>query len=348
MVEEKTPADATYPGETTDAEHCQPPGVSNPAVLGVDVGGTKILVGAVTRSGEVLDSCGYSMNRSTQALTLSSIQTAVVDFMGAWAGPALLVAGLGVVGHTKPSAGLWVRAMNLPIHASVPLGRLMRAQTGLPSVLDNDVHAATLAELRWGIGKEAKDFIYLNIGTGLAAGLVCNGQLVRGAANYAGELGHVQVDPGGSLCACGQRGCLEPICSGEGIVAQAREGLRDYPDSILFESLKDGTLTASQVFQAAESGDRLAIRITGKAVQALSTALTNLVNLLNPAVIVYGGGVLGNGWLMEKVSDLVSANALVTARRALKGIWPSRLDPERVGLLGAASLAWTYLEKRGR
>jgi glucokinase len=131
-------------------------------------------------------------------------------------------------------------------------------------------------------------------------------------------------------------------------VAQAQEGLREYPDSILFEALRDGTLTASQVFQTAESGDRLAIRITGKAVQALSTALTNLVNLLNPEVIVYGGGVLSNGWLMEKVSGLVCANALVTARRALKGIWPSHLDLERVGLLGAASLAWNYLEKRGR
>ncbi len=348
MVEEKTPADTNHPGESTEVKQRQPPGNSIPTVLGVDVGGTKILVGAVTRSGEVLDSRRYSMDRSTQALTLSSIQTAAADFMGAWAGPALLAVGLGVVGHTKPSAGLWVGAMNLPIHAPVPLGRLMRAQTGLPSVLDNDVHAATLAELRWGIGKETKDFIYLNIGTGLAAGLVCNGQLVRGAANYAGELGHVQAEPGGSLCACGQHGCLEPICSGDGIVAQAREGLRDYPDSILFEQLRDGTLTANQVFQAAESGDRLAIRITGKAVQALSTALTNLVNLLNPAVIVYGGGVLTNGWLMEKVSGLVSANALVTARRALKGIWPSRLDPERVSLLGAASLAWNYLEKRGR
>jgi glucokinase len=348
MVEEKAP------GKT------QSPGVSTPTVLGVDVGGTKILVGAVTGSGEVTESRRYRMDRSTQALTLSSIQAAVANFMGAWVGPVPLALGLGVVGHTKPSAGLWVRAMNLPISAPVPLGRLMRKQTGLPAVLDNDVHAATLAELRWGIGKETKDFIYLNIGTGLAAGLVCNGQLLRGAANYAGELGHMQVDPGGSLCACGQRGCLEPICSGDGIMAQVREGLRDYPDSILFEPLRDERLSASQVFQAAESGDRLAIRITGKAVQALSMALTNLVNLLNPGVIVYGGGVLKDGgsvstsgsmstsWLMEKVSGLVFANALVTARRALKGIWPSRLDSERVGLLGAASLAWNYLEKRGR
>jgi glucokinase len=288
------------------------------------------------------------MNSSTQELTLKNIKTAVLEFMRNWAGPAPLALGLGVVGQTKPSAGLWVGAMNLPIYAPVPLGRLMRERTGIPCVLDNDVHAATLAELRWGIGKEYRDFIYLNIGTGLAAGLVCNGQLVRGAANYAGELGHMLVDRGGSLCVCGQRGCLEPICSGGGILTQVRDGMQDYPDSVLFEALRNGTLSASQVFRAAEGGDRLAARITGKAVQALSTALTNLVNLLNPAVIVYGGGVLSDGWLMEKVSGLVLANALVAARRALKGLCPSRLDPERVGLLGAASLAWRYWEKRGR
>ena len=315
-------------------------------MLGVDVGGTKILVGLVTQDGEVVENRRYLMDHTSQNLTLKSIETALTHFMNFWTGPAPRAMGLGLVGQTKPAAGLWVRAMNLPIHSPVPLVRLLRKQAGLPAVLDNDVHAATLAELRWGIGKETKDFIYLNIGTGLAAGLVCNGQLVRGAANYAGEVGHMIVDPGGILCACGQRGCLEPIASGGGILAQVRAGLRDHPDSVLFEPAKEGVLSASQVFRAAESGDRLAVRITGNAVQALSTALINLVNILNPAVIIYGGGVVSDGWLMGKVSGFISANALVPARRSLKGIWPSRLNPDQVGLLGAACLAWNYLEKR--
>ena len=107
-------------------------------------------------------------------------------------------------------------------------------------------------------------------------------------------------------------------------------------------------MTASQVFQAAEAGDRLATRITGKAVQALSTALTNLVNLVNPSAIFYGGGVVSDGWLMAKAGEFIFANSLVPARRALKGVWPSRFDPEQVGLMGAACLAWDYLEKRPR
>jgi glucokinase len=329
-------------------EDSQPPGGPAPTILGVDVGGTKILAGAVTQAGEVIESRRYTMDRSTQDRTLGSIQAAVADFMSSWTDIPPLAVGLGVVGQTEPSAGVWVRSMNLPIHIPIKLSKLMQKQAGMPCVVDNDVHAATLAELRWGVGKDYKNFIYLNIGTGLAAGMVCQGRLVRGAANYAGELGHMLIEPGGSLCTCGQRGCLEPICSGDGIVKQAQEGLRDYPDSILLEPLKEESLFASQVFQAAMAGDRLANQITDRVVQALSRALTSIVNLLNPAAIVYGGGVLRDGWLMERVSSLVFSNALLAARYALKGIWPSRLDPERVGLLGAACLAWNYVEKRGR
>jgi glucokinase len=319
---------------------------SGSSVLGVDVGGTWVRVGLVSQEGKVSESRRYIMDSHSQKSTLDSIETALAHFINFWKGPKPLALGVGLVGHTRPSAGLWVLAMNLPIQSSVPIRRLLREKTGLPVAIDNDVHAATLAELRWGMGKGLQNFVYLNIGTGLAAGMVCDGKLLRGAANYAGELGHMVVDPGGILCSCGQHGCLEPLCSGAGILAQVRSGLREYPNSSLFRAARGGTLTASQVFQAAEAGDLLAGRITGRAVQALSTALTNLVNLVNPSAIFYGGGVVGDGWLMGKVSEFVFANCLVAARHALKGIWASRFDPEQVGLVGAACLAWDYLERR--
>jgi glucokinase len=321
---------------------------SESTVLGMDVGGTWIRAGLVNQDGKVIESRRYIMDGANQSSTLNSMDTALTHFLRFWNGPAPLAMGVGLVGQTRPSAGLWVRAMNLPIRTSVPIRRLLREKTGLPVAIDNDVHAATLAELRWGLGKGIQNFVYLNIGTGLAAGMVCDGRLVRGAANYAGELGHMVVDPGGILCTCGQHGCLEPICSGAGILAQVRTGLREYPDSSLFRAARGGTLKASQVFQEAEAGDRLAARITGKAVQALSTALTNLVNLMNPSAVFYGGGVVADGWLMTKVSEFVFANSLVAARHALKGIWASQFDPEQVGLMGAACLAWDYLEKKER
>lgn len=320
---------------------CAVPGkliMPEPIVIGVDVGATKILVGAVTRTGQVLASRRSQINAKTQETTLESIEIAIHDFLQYWDGPRLLAIGAGVVGQTDPQAGAWLEAMNLPIADPVSLGERLREQYGVPIALDNDVHAATLAEMRWGIGTESMDFIYLNVGTGIAAGLVFNGQLVRGTGNYAGEFGHMLVQPDGPLCPCGRRGCVEPIASGGGMLARAQELLADFPDSTLHTQAE--SLTAHSIFAAADAGDPLAIKISSAAVRALSDALVNLVNLLNPEWIVYGGGTLSDGWLIERVRHHVETKPLLMTRKSLKGILPSRLDPNQVGLLGGACLAW--------
>jgi glucokinase len=312
--------------------------MSEPVVIGVDVGATKILTGAVTRQGKVIASHRSRMDRDSQAATLQSIEAAITDFMFGWKGPRPLGIGVGLVGQIDPPAGLWLEAMNLPIKSPVPLGKQLSERFGLPIALDNDVHAAALAELRWGIGTGSADFIYLNVGTGISAGLVLHGQLVRGAKNYAGELGHMVVQPEGPLCPCGRRGCVEPIASGGGILARVQEQLIHFPDSILHRQTEG--LTAHSIFAAADSGDPLAVRISSDAVDALSIALVNLVNLLNPEWIVYGGGTLSDGWLIERVRASVETQPLLMTRSSLKGILPSRLNPDQVGLLGAACLAW--------
>lgn len=310
-------------------------------VLGLDVGGTKLLAGCVGPDGSLLQSRRFAMQRGNQSSTLASIDTALAGFLAEWQGPRPLAVGVGLVGQVDPLNGVWLQAMNLPIREAQPLAERIRASYGLPAWLDNDVHAATLAELRWGAGLRATDFIYLNVGTGLAAGMVANGQLVRGAANYAGELGHMQVDPDGELCVCGQRGCLEPLVSGGAMLARVRSLLPDYPGSPLARQAQ-AELTTGDIFRAAQAGDALALRVAGQAAQALATALTGLVNLFNPALIVYGGRVLADGWLMARVDEKVRARALPAAVRNLE-ILPSALDPERVGLLGAACLAWRGL-----
>jgi glucokinase len=312
--------------------------MAEPVVIGVDVGATKVLIGAVTREGKVMTSRRSRMDKDTQAATLQSIEAAITDFMHEWEGSRPLGIGVGLVGQIDPAAGLWLEAMNLPIKSPVALGKQLSERFGLRVALDNDVHAAALAEIRWGMGTESADFIYLNVGTGISAGLVLHGQLVRGAKNYAGELGHMVVQPEGPLCPCGRRGCVEPIASGGGILARVQEQLIHFPDSILHQQTEG--LTAHSIFAAADVGDPLAIRISSDAVQALSIALVNLVNLLNPEWIVYGGGTLSDGWLMERVRASVETQPLRMTRQSLKGILPSRLNPDEVGLLGAACLAW--------
>ena len=312
--------------------------MSEPVVIGADVGATKILVGAVTRSGEVVASRRSEVNGATRETTIHSIKTAINEFLHEWKGLRSLGIGVGLVGQTNPSTGIWLEAMNLPITEPVALGEELSSQHGIPVALDNDVHAATLAEMRWGIGKDSHDFIYLNVGTGIASGLVFNGQLLRGTQNYAGELGHMVVQPDGPLCPCGRRGCVERIASGGGMLARVHELQVDFPDSILHAQAE--ALMAHSIFAAADVGDPLAVKITSDAIQALSLALTNLVNLLNPEWIVYGGGTLSDGWLMQRVRVQVETQPLLMTRKSLKGILPSRLSPGQVGLLGAACLAW--------
>jgi len=314
------------------------------SVLGVDVGGTKVLVGLVQPDGTILERRRYPMNSSSQDSTLDSIEKAVADFLEQSTGPNPLAIGVGLVGQTNPQAGTWVQAINLPIHEPVQLALRLGERYSLPVAIDNDVHAAALAELRWGSGKNLLDFIYLNVGTGLAAGLVCGGQLVRGEANYAGEIGHMVVEPEGDWCACGQRGCLEPLASGGGMVGQASARLPNFPTSLLAIPASRGELTANHIFEAAEAGDPLAVFIADRAVRALGTALTSLIHALNPAAIVYGGGVVRDGWLMERVNQTIQDRLLPAARRSLKGIWASPLQTDQVGLLGAASLAWKKIE----
>lgn len=320
-----------------DSVNQSPPAV----VVGVDVGGTKILVGTVDRGGQIYREERYPMDRSSQSTVLTSLHNAVAAFMaGPGAAAYPLALGFGVVGYTDPAAGVWVQAINVPISHPVHLADEFGAAYGVPVALDNDVHAATLAELQLGVGRQATDFIYLNVGTGIAAGLVCNGQLVRGANNYAGELGHMVVEPDGDLCKCGRRGCLEPVASGGGILTQIRARLGSFPDSMLHQITESETLTTHHVFTAADAGDALATEVANRAVRGLSLALINLVNLLNPQLIVYGGGVFGDGWLIQRVTSEVMACALPVSRQTLQGIIPSPLHGDRVGLLGAASLAW--------
>jgi glucokinase len=315
--------------------------MSEPVVIGVDVGATKILVGAVAQTGKVIVSRRSPINGETQATTLQSIETSIEDFMQDWYGIQPLGIGIGLVGQIDLKTGTWLEAMNLPIKNRVPLRKQLSDRHRIPVWLDNDVHAATLAEMRWGIGTESTDFIYLNVGTGISAGLVFNGRLLRGTENYAGEFGHIVVQPDGPLCPCGRRGCVQAIASGGGMLARVQELLVDFPDSTLCTT---EPLTAHSIFAAAETGDLLAIKISSDAIQALSDALTNLVNLLNPEWIVYGGGTLSDGWLIERVRVNVESGPLLMARKSLKGILPSRLDPDQVGLLGAACLAWNLGE----
>ena len=320
---------------------------SSDFVLGVDVGGTKILIGCTYRNGNVFKQFKYPMDRSTQETAVHSIFTAIDDFMKKIPfNKKPLAMGIGLVGHVNFDSGEWLNAINIPISEAVPMSDIISKKYGFPVFLDNDVHAATLAEIRLGAGRKCKDFIYVNIGTGLSAGIVCNGHLVRGSDNYAGELGHMMVEFDGELCKCGRKGCLETVSSGSGMVAMAKKLLDEYVHSTLNKLEKEGGLSATKIFEMADTGDELSLIISQRALNGICISLVNLIDLLNPERIVLGGGVLKGGWLLDRIMNHIDRYTLKVSRKALKSISATELSVDSAGMIGASCIAWNYLEEK--
>lgn len=313
-------------------------------VLGVDVGATKIKVGIVNEEGHIIKSRQYPTVCTDQESTVSSVLGGVSDFMRDLEGNKPSGVGVGLVGYVDEKKGYWVGSMNARISTPEPIAKRLQDLTGIPVYIDNDVHAATCGEMIFGVGRESENFILMSLGTGLAAGIVSGGQLIRGIGNFAGEMGHMLVDTNGEPCSCGHRGCLERISAGAGLINTAIKMLNDYPDSMLNDIYKKGDLHSSSIFDASIRGDELAGKITEKAIVSLGIGVVNVFNLLNPEYIVFAGGVARTLWYIDRVKEYVYAHAAKPAIYTLKDILVSRISTLDVGLLGAACLC--FLQKK--
>ncbi len=314
-------------------------------VFGIDVGGTKIMAGRVTADGIVQKKKKYVMDRSSKESVISCIDYVADDFLkNEWEGHAPRAIGIGMFGHVDTEKGTWSCSYAGPEGIRMPIAERYETLYEVPVFMDNDVHAATLAELYLGAGRRYRDFIYLNIGTGIAAGIVCNGQLVRGAVNYAGEFGHMVGDLNGSVCECGLTGCIEPIASGGGMIGQARSKLADYPNSVLNELDRRGELYSCTIREAAQAGDHPAEDIVERANRAFGYALAGLVNLLNPEAIIVGGGTACDEGSMDNICLWAVERSLRIAGESIKEVAVSQFGADVVGLIGAACFAFHCLQ----
>ncbi len=305
-------------------------------VLGIDVGGTKILIGLLSHDGQILYSKKYAMRRDTQQNAVDTIFSAVDDFLALLKDnnyPAPESIGMGTVGHIDYENGIWLQSYNISISTPVPIADIWKEKYGLQTYLDNDVHCATLGESHFGYGKETKCMIYVNVGTGISAGVVHHGMLIRGADNYAGEIGFMYMN-----CES-DHGVLEPIASGGGLIQQAKKMLPQCPNSILNQYENEGRLYSSSIFEAAEDGDELAIFLAKRAIEFLGSALCNLIAIFNPDALVLGGGVVKEGSLCNKLHEYVLKHCVGESLKALRYFGLSKLDADKIGLIGAASLA---------
>jgi len=264
-------------------------------VLGVDIGGTKIAVGIVDRSGKILAQGRTPMvANGTPEVALDAVVSAIDSMLSP---SAVDIEGIGICapGPLDPKSGIVLNPPNLPCWRNFPLAEKMRAKYSVPVKVDNDANAAALAETLWGAAQSFRYVFYATIGTGIGTGIVFDGAIYHGKTGSAGEGGHVSIDYRGPVCLCGKRGCIEILAAGPAIGARARAKVAAEPSrgKTILDLVKGdiSSITSQHVGKAFESGDPLAREVLEETVHLLTIWLGNIVDLLDPDVIVVGGGV---------------------------------------------------------
>lgn len=266
--------------------------------IGVDIGGTRLSVGLISAQGEVLRLLREPTPGDGEAALALALRMAEEVREGA----EPLGIGIGFGGPVDFERQEIVRSHHVAgWQPGLRLAGIFEQRLQLPSILDNDANCGGLAEARFGAGRGAASVLYVNVGTGIGGAVVMGGQVHHGAHSTAGEIGHVVVQPGGPECTCGKRGCLETLSSGSAI---GRAG----------ETAGLGPVSGKEVGQRALQGDPVALRVIAAAGEWLGLALGNAGNLLDPEIIVIGGGVSELGEvLLEPVRRAFAATAMPAA-----------------------------------
>ncbi|MFL6137495.1 MAG: ROK family glucokinase [Frankiaceae bacterium] len=315
--------------------------MSRPLAVGVDIGGTKLAAGVVDGQGRIVD----RLLRDTpdKALRPVVVEDTVAELVAELASRHdVRAVGVGAAGFVDAARGAVLFAPHLAWREE-PLRDALARRTGLPVVVENDANAAAWAEWRFGAARGADQFACVTLGTGIGGALVLDGALRRGASGVAGEFGHMQVVPDGLPCPCGNCGCWEQYCSGSALRRLARELLVADPAAAAGLLARAGgdpeLLTGPLLVAAAGDGDPAALRVVAEVGRWLGVGLANLAAVLDPALLVIGGGVGEAGELL-----LGPARAAFRARLVGRGHRPeARIAPAALGnaagLIGAADLA---------
>jgi len=267
-------------------------------VLGVDIGGTKVAVGIVDREGKILAQGRQPMSANgTAEAGLEAVAKAIDSMMANESEHKIKSIGICAPGPLDPKTGVVLNPPNVPCWRNFPLAEKISAQYKVPVKIDNDANAAALAETLWGAARGFRYVFYATVGTGIGTGIVFDGSIYHGKTGSAGEGGHVSIDYRGPVCGCGKRGCIEILAAGPAIGVRARTKVTAEParaKAILdFAGGITDSVTSQHVRKAFESGDPLAREILGETVHLLSIWLGNIIDLLDPDVMVIGGGVAG-------------------------------------------------------
>ncbi len=310
-------------------------------MLGLDIGGTKLAAGVVDPAGRVLSQVriptptGWEQAlRDLGTAARLALQRAGMDAVD------LAAVGVACGGPLDAAAGVVLSPPNLPGWDHVAVGPLLEDAFGRPTFVENDANAAAIASARWGTWAGVEDLVYLTISTGVGAGVITGGQLLTGSDGNGAEVGHIVVSWQGRQCVCGQQGCLEAYVSGRSIARRASERLEAGASSSLWGI---GDLTAEDVSRAAAAGDSLALSLWAETTDMLAAAVSSVINLFEPRVVILGGGVTEAGdMLLDPVRTATVRYALSPAgRKAEIAITP--YGPA-IGIVGAAAVGASAAE----
>lgn len=309
--------------------------------VGVDIGGTNVEMGILNELGEIL---------IKKSIKTDSKKGAEDTFGRIWTAISSLITELGITKDDIKSIGMGIPgpvlnnsivkiAANFSWGDNFPAKELMEKITGKPVKVGNDVKLIALGETLFGAGRGYKNSITIPIGTGIAAGIIINGAIVEGADGAAGEFGHVVVNKQGYKCGCGLTGCLETYCSATGIIREGKRRLAENKENALYRRINGNvdSLEARNIFDLAKAGDKFCMDIVDWFCEYMAEGIGMLLNILNPEIIIFSGGVARAGdILLDGVKKSLAKYALGMTMENLKFAF-GELN-EEAGIKGAAAL----------
>jgi glucokinase len=313
--------------------------MSTKITIGIDIGGTNTKIGVVHPEGKILASSRISTSNYPKINDFVAAVATEIKSLLIQAGEVELTAiGIGAP-NGNYLKGTIEHAPNLAWKGIVPLCDLLKKHFPVPVVLTNDANAAALGEMIYGGARGMNNFIILTLGTGLGSGIVINGELVYGKTGFAGEMGHITMEPFGRECGCGREGCLETYVSATGLVRTVQELFAERRDPSPLRKIPFEDLTALMVAEAADEGDQVALAAFEQTAEMLATAICNAAAFCSPeAVFLFGGLAKSGDLLLDPLNRFVDENIMGYYRRSFK-ILLSHLSEADAAILGASALA---------
>jgi len=313
--------------------------------IGVDLGGTKLLVALISVDGKVIREleCKTSIHDADHiSFTLINAIKQLIDHVDRSRLRGIGVASAGVIDSKRKKI---VYANNLGLE-NYPIGALLEGHFQLPVRVCNDANSAAIAEWIWGAGIGKRNLIYITVSTGIGAGIISDGKLINGIHDSAGEFGHITIVHKGERCGCGNRGCLEQYASGTALERLANQRLKC--STSLLHDLKTGTtVTNKEIALAAEKGDPFSISLLHEVGEYLGAGVTSLIHLFNTEAIVFGGGIMNmSDFILPTVEEYVRENSIT---QMSKGVVISKtVLGRRAGIMGASGLFFLHDESEPR